>query len=79
MHPRGQCQIRRPQGRAACLSEKPDDPKRPSICFDKRPCQLLGEGREPLPMVPAYPARFRYEYTEHGACNLFTMVEPIQG
>jgi ribonuclease I len=30
-------------------------------------------------MVPAYPAHFAHEYTEHGACNLFTMEEPFQG
>lgn len=60
------------------LYEEPDDPKRPHVCFDERPCQLLGESREPLPMIPAYPARFDYEYSRHGTCNLFMMVEPFQ-
>ncbi len=61
------------------LYEEPDDPKRPRICFDERPCQLLADGREPLPMVPGHPARFDYEYTRPGTCNLFIMAEPFQG
>jgi hypothetical protein len=61
------------------LYEEPDDPTRPRVCFDERPCQLLGESRACLPMVPGYPARFDYEYTRHGTCNLFIMVEPFQG
>ena len=31
------------------LYEVPRDPDRPVVCFDERPCQLLGEVREPLP------------------------------
>lgn len=61
------------------LYEEPDDPRRPRVCFDERPCQLLGDGREPWPMVPGAPARFDYEYTRHGTCNLFIMVEPFRG
>ncbi len=61
------------------LYEEPDDPTRPRVCFDERPCQLLGGCREPLPMVPGHPARFDYEYSRHGTCNLFMMVEPFQG
>jgi len=61
------------------LYEEPDDPKRPRVCFDERPCQLLGDGQEPLPMVPGAPERFDYEYTRHGTCNLFIIVEPFQG
>jgi hypothetical protein len=29
--------------------EEDYDPKRPVVCFDERPCQLLAEVREPLP------------------------------
>ena len=32
--------------------ELPYDPKRPVVCMDEKPYQLLGEAREPLPMVP---------------------------
>lgn len=61
------------------LYEEPDDPRRPRVCFDERPCPLLGDGREPWPMVPGAPARFDYEYTRHGTCNLFIRVEPFRG
>ena len=61
------------------LYEEPDDPTRPRVCFDERPCQLLADSREPRPMIPKHPARFDYEYTRHGTCNLFIMVEPFQG
>jgi hypothetical protein len=61
------------------LYEEPDDPTRPRVCFDERPCQLLADSRVALPLVPGAPARVDYEYTRHGTCNLFIMVEPFQG
>jgi hypothetical protein len=61
------------------LYEEPDDPTRPRVCFDERPCQLLADSREPLPMIPKHPGRFDYEYTRHGTCNLFILAEPFQG
>ena len=61
------------------LYEEPDDPMHPRVCFDERPCQLLGDSREPLPMVPGHPRRVDYAYTRHGTCNLFMRAEPCQG
>ena len=61
------------------LYEEPDDPKRPRVCFDERPCQRLGDGHAPLPMMAGHPARVDDEYTRHGTCNLLIMVEPFQG
>jgi hypothetical protein len=61
------------------LYEEPDDPQRPRVCFDERPCQLLGERRAPLPMVPGHPSRIDYEDIRRGTCNLFIMAEPFQG
>jgi hypothetical protein len=61
------------------LYEEPDDPMRPRVCFDERPCQLLGDSREPLPMGLGHPLRVDYEYTRQGTCNLFMMAEPFQG
>jgi hypothetical protein len=29
------------------LYEEPYDEKRPVVCFDERPCQLIGDVREP--------------------------------
>jgi DDE superfamily endonuclease len=61
------------------LYEEPDDPTRPRVCFDERPCQLLADSRAPLAMAPGHPLRVDYEYTRHGTCNLFIMAEPFQG
>jgi DDE superfamily endonuclease len=61
------------------LYEEPDDPKRPRVCCDERPCQWLADSRPQQPVAPGYPARFDYESTRHGICNLFSMVEPFQG
>ena len=36
------------------------------VCFDERPCQLLGEKVAPLPMQPGKPARQDYEYRRNG-------------
>ena len=59
--------------------EEPDNLTRPHVCFDERPCQLLGNGRAPLPMVVGHRARVDDEYTRHGPCNVLIMVEPFQG
>jgi hypothetical protein len=32
------------------LYEQPYDPKRPVICFDERPCQLIGDAIIPIPV-----------------------------
>jgi hypothetical protein len=61
------------------LYEEPDDPARPRVCFDERPCQLLGACRAPLPMVPGHPSRVDDEYIRHGTCNLFIMAAPFPG
>jgi hypothetical protein len=61
------------------LYEEPDDRKRPRLCFDERPCQLLADSRAPLPLAPGFPTRFDDAYTRHGTCNLFLMLEPFQG
>jgi hypothetical protein len=34
------------------LYEQPYDPSRPVICFDERPCQLIGDSIVPLPIKP---------------------------
>jgi hypothetical protein len=43
----------------------------PRLCFDERPCQLLGEVLAPLPPAPGEPLRQDYEYERKGtACVL---------
>jgi len=58
---------------------EPYDPLRPQVCLDERPCVLHAECIEPLPMKPGRPARYDYEYSRQGQCNLFICVQPLAG
>ena len=55
-------------------AEQPD-PKRPVVCFDESPTQLIGEARQPIPAAPGRPQRFDYEYRRNGAVNLFGFLD----
>jgi hypothetical protein len=61
------------------LYELPYDPKRPVICFDERPCQLIGDVLVPLPMAPGKPKREGYQYKRNGHCTVFMAFEPLTG
>jgi hypothetical protein len=61
------------------LYHRPYDPKRPLICLDEEPVQLVGEARTPLPAAPGQPARYDYEYVRNGTANLFMAFEPLLG
>ena len=61
------------------LYEEPYEDKRPVVCFDERPCQLLGEVRAPLPPKPGKPKRQDYEYERRGTGNVFGYFEPLAG
>ena len=54
-------------------------PWQPVVCFDERPCQLLADTRDPLPMRPGQPQRYDYEYERRGHCNLFIFCQPLAG
>lgn len=61
------------------LYEEPYDPDKPLICFDELPYQLVAETRTPLPVKPARPQRYDYEYERKGTTNLFAFFEPKGG
>jgi len=61
------------------LYEQPYDPKRPVICLDERPCQLIGDAIVPLPMKPGSPKKEHYEYVRNGTCCIFLAFEPRAG
>lgn len=61
------------------LYNLPFDEKRPVICFDELPVQLLGEVVTPLPMKEGKPKRCDYEYARHGSCSLLVAFEPLTG
>jgi len=58
---------------------QPFDPKRPLVCMDEMPRQLIGEVRSPLPAEPGLPERFDYEYVRNGVANIFCLCEPLLG
>lgn len=58
---------------------RPIDPKRPLVCLDEMPKQLIGESRSSLPPEPGRPERFDYEYVRNGVANIFCICEPLLG
>jgi hypothetical protein len=51
------------------------DPKRPVVCFDESPVQLIGEARQPIPARPGQLERYDYEYRRNGTVNLFVLLD----
>ncbi len=51
------------------------DPKRPVVCFDESPTQLIGEVRQPIPAEPGQLERYDYEYKRNGTANLFIFLD----
>lgn len=61
------------------IYEQPYDPRRPVVCFDERPCQLLGNVLIPIPMKSGRVEREDYHYKRHGTCVVLMAVEPLAG
>ena len=57
--------------------EVPDE-RRPVVCFDETPRQLIGESRVPVAAKPGRPARTDYEYVRNGTANVFMFVDAHQ-
>lgn len=55
------------------------DPLRPVICYDERPCFLIGDTIVPLPIKPGKPKRIDYHYERKGFANLLIAFEPLTG
>ena len=51
------------------------DLKRPVVCFDESPIQLIGEVRQPIPAAPGQPERYDCEYRRNGTANLFVFLD----
>jgi transposase len=58
---------------------RPFDPRRPLVCLDEVPVQMVGEARVPRPAAPGRPARYDYEYVRNGTANVFMAFEPLLG
>jgi len=61
------------------IYKRPYDPRRPVVCMDESPRQLIGETKVPIPARPGCAARHDYEYERCGVCNVFMAVEPLAG
>jgi transposase len=57
------------------LYAEPADPRRPVVCFDETPRQLIGEARVPVRAEPGKRARYDYEYVRNGTANIFMFVD----
>ena len=57
----------------------PYDPKYPVVCFDERPCFLIGDRIEPLAMQTGQVRKEHYAYKKLGSCALFAAIEPLTG
>ena len=61
------------------LYAEPYDPKRPLICVDERPCQLVDDVVAPIAMKPGSPKKEDNEYERNGTCSVFIAFEPLTG
>ncbi len=57
----------------------PYDARCPVLCFDERPCFLIGEVVEGLAMKSGAAAREHYAYQKNGSCSLLAAIEPLTG
>ncbi len=57
------------------LYEEDYDPKKPLICLDEKPKQLIMDKRMTIPMKPGTSEKYDYEYIRNGTANIFMVVE----
>jgi hypothetical protein len=51
----------------------------PLLCFDERPCFLIGEAVAGLEMKAGQVARQHYAYQKNGSCILLMSIEALSG
>jgi len=57
--------------------ERPYDSKRPVVCMDEQPDQLIGEKLIPIPATPGQVERYDYQYVRNGTVTNFMFFEPL--
>jgi hypothetical protein len=57
----------------------PYDPDYPLVCFDERPCFLIGDAVEPLALQSGQVRKEHYAYEKFGSCALLAAIEPLTG
>jgi DDE superfamily endonuclease len=61
------------------LYAQPYDRLYPLVCFDERPCFLIGDLLEPLAVAKGQIRKEHYAYERHGSCALLAAIEPLTG
>ncbi len=61
------------------LYHLPFNEKRPVICLDELPFQMLGEKVAPIQMKSGAVKKFDYEYERKGVASVFVAFEPLSG
>lgn len=57
---------------------RPFDEKRPVVCMDEKPFQLLDEMLQPIPMsTKNHTQKYDCEYVRKGSCSIFMFTEPL--
>ena len=57
----------------------PYDPWYPVVCYDERPCFLIGDVVEPLSLQSGRVPKEHYAYEKLGSCSLLAAIEPLTG
>jgi len=57
----------------------PYDPAFPVVCFDERPCFLIGDLVEPIALQSGQVRKEHYAYEKLGSCSLLAAIEPLTG
>ena len=58
---------------------RPYDKKKPVVCMDEKPYQLLSLSCPSIPMKKGKSEREDYEYIRNGTCSIFIFTEPLAG
>ena len=61
------------------LYKRPYDPAYPVICYDERPCFLIGDQIEPLALQTGHLRKEHYAYQKLGSAALLAAIEPLTG
>lgn len=65
--------------RILALYARPYDPAYPVVCFDERPCFLIGDLLEPFALQTGRLRKEHYAYEKLGSCALLAAIEPLTG
>jgi len=61
------------------LYRLPYDERYPVLCFDERPCFLIGDVVQGFELKPGQVRKEHYEYEKNGSCCLLLAIEPLSG